>query len=344
METMVFQLDSENLQTIKSIHNRYVNGIGMKYGWTADDTKEYDQSHWNSSILKNSKYFPISHDELPFLQKNPDVLKIWNEIKSKIGDRGLLRVYINGYTYGTDGYAHVDDKDTKDRFGNDFVSETAIVYLNETWDIDYAGETVIFDDDKEIEKSVLPKHGRVLIFDSRKLHAARPVSRIFKGLRTVLVFKTMDKSQLSSPEVDFLKRIVDGRPHSGRTFFEHLYQTSMILETMKLKREVCLAGLFHSIYGTEFYEFSNQEVTRDKIKNLIGEYSESLVYEFCTLRNRLDVLLTNPKNYDYTFWKDLVAIEIANLIEQNKNGSLNDKIKSLEVVYNHLEIKLGSMT
>jgi hypothetical protein len=61
--------------------------------------------------------------------------------------------------------------------------------------MDWGGETIIIGEDGEIEKSIIPKFGRMLIFDSQLEHAARPLSRMCKDLRMVLVFKTMVKQR-----------------------------------------------------------------------------------------------------------------------------------------------------
>lgn len=327
-KTIAFSLNQDQASNIEAVKNKYVHS-GLKYGWPANLNKPYDQGHWNKQILNNSRFFPYDHGSMPYIRRHPEVEKIWNSIQETLGSRGLLRCYVNGYTFGTDGYAHVDDGWVNERYGKDALSETVILYLNDKWDIDWAGETVIFDDDREIEGSVLPKYGRILVFDSKKLHAARPLSRICPVLRSILVFKTVDK-KINSPEVDFLLKHTDRIPHSGKTFFEHLYNTMRILENKNKKKEICAAGMFHAIYGTEFFKYKNPEIDRTSIKNVIGEYAESLVFEFCNLSNRLQSLLSNSKNFDEQFRKDLLEIELANLQEQNQNGNYTGQIKLIE--------------
>ena len=122
-------------------------------------------------------------------------------ILRKIGKRCLLKAYVNGYTYGTDAYLHRDDSWITKQYGKNSVSETIIVYLNENWNPDWAGETVIVSEEGEIELSILPKKNKVLVFDSNKLHAARPVSRSCPELRMVLVLKTVDEKCLNKEVV-----------------------------------------------------------------------------------------------------------------------------------------------
>ena len=51
--------------------------------------------------------------------------------------------------------------------------------------------------------------------------------------------------------------------------------------------EVCNAGLFHSVYGTEHIESKTIPISmRDKVRNLIGDEAEQLVWLFCFMRGR----------------------------------------------------------
>ena len=62
--------------------------------------------------------------------------------------------------------AHIDNLDEKNR--------TVMFYTNSKWHRDWGGETVFYDFDDNIIKSVLPKAGRVVSFDGRIPHSARP--------------------------------------------------------------------------------------------------------------------------------------------------------------------------
>jgi hypothetical protein len=49
--------------------------------------------------------------------------------------------------------------------------------------------------------------------------------------------------------------------------------------------EVCDAGLFHSVYGTEYYEPAAIPLSmRAEVRQLIGEEAELLAWLFCTMR------------------------------------------------------------
>jgi hypothetical protein len=107
------------------------------------------------AILKNSNYFDILKPE---------------------------RVYASASPYGTVNLPH------KDYEGTDGL--TIMYYLNESWNLDFGGETVFYNEQNdEIQKSVIPKPGRVLFFDGNITHVARDTVRNFNDLRMVLTFK-----------------------------------------------------------------------------------------------------------------------------------------------------------
>src|SRR5690606_15270390 len=70
----------------------------------------------------------------------------------------LERVYCNGHVCSDCPLPHRDSADARDR--------TVLVYANAHWQPEFAGETVFFDDDDEIIRAVVPRPGRVVIFDS----------------------------------------------------------------------------------------------------------------------------------------------------------------------------------
>lgn len=119
--------------------------------------------------------------------------------------------------------------------------------------------------------------------------------------------------------------------HSRRTFFAHLTGTYTLLKNWGNPEEVCAGGLFHSIYGTEFFRTQVVQVAeREKIVALIGARAERLAYYFCAAGRRH---LLSPENqapphklrdrfvekeYEITpaDFKDLCEIAIANFLEQ----------------------------
>jgi len=55
---------------------------------------------------------------------------------------------------------------------------TALWYLCERWDVEWGGETMFYDAHDEVALAVVPRPGRLVIFDGAIKHAGRPPSRI----------------------------------------------------------------------------------------------------------------------------------------------------------------------
>lgn len=97
-------------------------------------------------------------------------------------DTKVLRFYLNGHTFGTDGWQHTDT-DRREEL-------TMVLYLTQKWQLEWCGETVVFNQERnDIERAVLPRSNRLLVFPSDRLHCPRPLSKVFEGLRVVLVVK-----------------------------------------------------------------------------------------------------------------------------------------------------------
>ena len=95
-----------------------------------------------------------------------------------------------------------------------------------------------------------------------------------------------DYRDLFIPLVDYLKEIGCGnQQHSGnRSLLHHLVGVSLILSERECSDALCIAGLFHSIYGTSVFRPKMISMDdRDKIKSLIGIEAENIVYQFCIL-------------------------------------------------------------
>lgn len=131
--------------------------------------------------------------------------------------------------------------------------------------------------------------------------------------------------------IKLLDRVpVKGIEHFGRTLEEHLIGTHDLLDQWQNTESVCLAGLFHSVYGTK--TFSTNALTtesRKYVRSLIGEQAEALVFVF-GMSDRKRLLLDNHSppyrwidhrtgeqtEIDEKFLNTLVEMEVANFIEQ----------------------------
>ena len=72
---------------------------------------------------------------------------------------------------------------------------TMIVYFNQKWHPNYGGETIFYDDKLDIVHAVVSKPGRVVIFDGRIPHSARPPTPYFLWNRYMMAFKFMGIEQ-----------------------------------------------------------------------------------------------------------------------------------------------------
>ena len=125
-------------------------------------------------------------------------------------------------------------------------------------------------------------------------------------------------SNINSEKLNFILESTKSYKHNGKQFFDHLLQTSGIVE--KLCQQIGIqdsgylvdAALFHSIYGTDYYEF-NEQITREKVVSLIGENAEKLVHFFCSLPERNIQILQHK--FQSSLQRDLYILEYANLLE-----------------------------
>ena len=117
--------------------------------------------------------------------------------------------------------------------------------------------------------------------------------------------------------LEFIQPLTENTPHSQSTLFDHLYNTFIILKTMGCSEEVCLAGLYHSVYGTEYFKHKTLEAS-DEIREYVGEYGENLVKLFCSEnRDYMIMGVGNPTDLPPPVLLDLLFIHFANTYEMN---------------------------
>ncbi len=72
--------------------------------------------------------------------------------------------------------------------------------------------------------------------------------------------------------------------HSTKTYLGHLVGVHRDLEAWGCDQDVCRAGMFHSIYGTEpFHWFRLPLDRRDEVRDLIGIRAERIAYLNCAM-------------------------------------------------------------
>ena len=113
--------------------------------------------------------------------------------------------------------------------------------------------------------------------------------------------------------------------HSGRLLSDHLINVYNLLKEEGHPEEVCDAGLFHSIYGTESYMFTSNSVEdRNLICSIIGNEAERLVHLFCTLPVPREESFAKVE--DKTISAQLLSIHEANDKEQEKHAMIYDHL------------------
>jgi len=316
----------------------FIHNANWKYGWNSNGNMGF--SHWNFNISKTGSENGLdisNHISGP-------ASDVWKYLQSTyFPNTVLLRCYANAHTYGIEGYPHTDSKRSHDM--------TIVLYLNKTWKREWAGETVIFDEDT-IQHAEMPKYNSALIFNGNKFHVARGVTRICPEQRLTLMFKfapigiDINRDNIQIELTNLGTREIK---HSGRNLLSHLLGTYDYLKSINAPTYICNAGAFHSIFGTNIFQHKTLSIyEKNSVMNIIGEESTRLVELFCSLKrpNTLEIALkernfiltTNDDNkleVDKQTLFDLCSIECANLLDQD---SLN-KYPSLKQFWNEIKNK-----
>lgn len=124
---------------------------------------------------------------------------------------------------------------------------------------------------------------------------------------------------------------LDQVPHAGRSLRQHLIGTARLLADWGEREVVCLAGLCHSVYGTEVFRARSIPLSdRTYVTNGIGAEAEHLSYLFCAMtRDSLRENLSRRVDYQIVDriagtrlpiteqeLRDLMAISLANMLDQ----------------------------
>lgn len=135
------------------------------------------------------------------------------------------------------------------------------------------------------------------------------------------------------PMIDFLRSLgTEDVEHSGdKGFLAHLIGVFNDLEAWGCDRDLCRAGLFHSIYGTELFQrFSLPLNRRAEVRALIGERAEWIAFVNCLMdRATFDALLESEEPYrirnretgemmelSRSDYDDLVCMHLCDWLEQ----------------------------
>ena len=89
---------------------------------------------------------------------------------------------------------------------------------------------------------------------------------------------------VTGPRLDLLRSLGFGElQHDSHVpFLSHLIGTRRVLAGWGARPELCDAGLFHSVYGTEFFE-PEQRADRAGVTAIIGPEAERIAWLWCSI-------------------------------------------------------------
>ncbi len=93
---------------------------------------------------------------------------------------------------------------------------------------------------------------------------------------------------------DYLVELgIEKVPHTEKTYLGHLINVYRLMQAQGCEEDVCVAGMFHSIYGTEkFQGFKLPVEDRPKLREFLGVRAERLAYFNCAMdRASFDAVL-----------------------------------------------------
>lgn len=103
---------------------------------------------------------------------------------------------------------------------------------------------------------------------------------------------------------DFLVELgIEKIPHSEKTYLGHLVSVYRLMEAEGCTEELCRAGMFHSIYGTQqFQGFKLDLDQRPMVAEMIGARAEKLAYLNCAMQRETfdEAALGDGETYRFT--------------------------------------------
>lgn len=119
---------------------------------------------------------------------------------------------------------------------------------------------------------------------------------------------------------------------NGRSLYEHLIGTFQILRRWANPLDVCLAGLFHSVYGTSRFPAPFGSISRPALVEIIGPNAEHLCHLFhrvnrasmmlCAARGTFEAVCSGQETVALKpgELRALVEIVLANVLEQSDSS------------------------
>lgn len=122
----------------------------------------------------------------------------------------------------------------------------------------------------------------------------------------------------------------DKIPHRDDNLLAHSTRVSGMLYSYGRSMDEVKAGLFHSIYGTEFQMYKIH-ISRQEVQDVIGENSEHIVNLFCTLNDRVNTILYG-KGLSEPDKTNLRWLEYCNIKDQDPEAQILKEFEMLLTV------------
>jgi hypothetical protein len=110
--------------------------------------------------------------------------------------------------------------------------------------------------------------------------------RVSRSIGTVdQVPRTSEPPPVTGPRLDLLRSLGFGElQHDSHVpFLSHLIGTRRLLVEWGSRPALCDAGLFHSVYGTEYFEPARQ-ADRDGVVAIVGAEAVRIAWLWCNIR------------------------------------------------------------
>jgi len=111
---------------------------------------------------------------------------------------------------------------------------------------------------------------------------------------------------------DFLVGMgIEEIPHTDKTYLGHLIAVFRFLEAEGCAEDVCRAGMFHSIYGTEMFQgFKLPLERRAEVRALIGDRAERLAYLNCAMNRASFDAVLDQADEPYRITDRITGLEV----------------------------------
>jgi Domain of unknown function (DUF6817)/2OG-Fe(II) oxygenase superfamily len=256
---------------------------------------------------------------------------------------------------------------------DDLETHRFILQINRGWSDENGGHLLLFNskNPSDIHAVVRPTHNTGIGFamSDRSYHA---VSDVRHGIRYTVIYSFWKKQtrradalhdevpigrelrQVGRTDLDAFEKHNIGSMlrflrsagahethHSGKDLLKHLTNTYRILRRWGCPEYLCVAGLFHSVYGTEAFRHAMFGLRqRQLIRDRIGPDAEHAAYLYCVATRRsLYENLEREALYSLRTVRDgtripisrkcladLIALDLANSLEQLTRIPLTPKM------------------